>query len=94
MEINKTALLVPVFAILPATQKQNNNYYPQTVQNTVSYVQSNKQEDVFISNNNFTTQKADSGNGLLAILLIASVLGPIIKILDDAEREDKKNNMY
>jgi hypothetical protein len=39
-------------------------------------------------------QKADSGNGLLAILLIASVLGPIIKILDDAERDDKRNNMY
>lgn len=94
MEINKTALLVPIFAILPATQKQNNNYYPQTEQNTVSYVQSNNQEDVFISNNNFTTQKADSGNGLLAILLIASVLGPIIKILDDAERDDKRNNMY
>lgn len=94
MEINKTALLVPIFAILPATQKQNNNYYPQTEQNTVSYVQSNNQEDVFISNNNFTTQKADSGNGLLAIFLIASVLGPIIKILDDAERDDKRNNMY
>ena len=94
MEINKTALLVPIFAILPATQKQNNNYYPQTEQNTVSYVQSNNQEDVFISNNNFTTQKANNGNDVLAVLLILSALGTFIKILDDAEREDKKNHMY
>ena len=94
MEINKTALLVPIFAILPATQKQNNNYYPQTVQNTISYVQSNNQEDVFISNNNLTTQKANNGNDVLAVLLILSALGTFIKILDDAEREDKKNHMY
>lgn len=94
MKINKTTLLAPIFAILPATQKQNHNYYPQTVQNTISYVQSNKQKDVFIQKNNLKIQKADSGNGLLAILLIASVLGPIIKILDVAERDDKRNNMY
>lgn len=94
MEIDKTALLVPIFAILPATQKQNHNYYPQAEQNTVTYIQSDKQKDVFISNNNLNTQKADSGNGLLAILLIVSGLGPIIKILDDAERDDKRNNMY
>ena len=96
MKLNKTTLLAPIFAILPATQKQkqNHNYYPQTVQNTISYVQSNKQKDVFIPKNNLKIQKADSGNGLLAILLIASVLGPIIKILDVAERDDKRNNMY
>ena len=94
MKIHKAALLAPLFAILPAAQKQNYNYYPQNVQNTVSYVQSNKQKDVFISKDNLKTQKADSGNGLLAIILIVSVLGPIIKILDDAERDDKKNNMY
>ena len=94
MEINKTALLVPIFAISPATQNQNNNYYPQTEQNTVSYVQSNNQEDVFISNNNFTTQKANNGNDVLAVLLILSALGTFIKILDDAERDDKRNNMY
>ena len=94
MKINKTTLLAPIFAILPATQKQNHNYYTKTVQNTISYVQSNKQKDVFIPKNNLKIQKADSGNGLLAILLIASVLGPIIKILDDAERDDKRNNMY
>ena len=94
MKIHKTALLAPFFAILPATQKQNHNYYPQTVQNTVSYVQSNKQKDVFISKYNMKIQKADSGDGLLAALLIVSVLGPIIKILDDAERDDKKNHMY
>ena len=94
MKINKTAFLTPFFVILPAAQKQNHNYYPQTVKNTISYVQSNKQKNAFISKNNLKLQKADSGNGLLAILLIASVLGPIIKILDVAERDDKRNNMY
>jgi len=94
MENYKTALLVPLFAVLPATQKQSNNYQPQTVQNPVSYVQSDMQKDVFISNNNSQIQKANTGDGLLAILLIVSVLGPIIKILDDAEREDKINHMY
>ena len=72
MKTYKTALLVPVFAILPATQKQNNNYYPQAVQNTVTYVQNNNQKDVFISNNNSQIQKANTGDGLLAILLIVS----------------------
>ena len=52
MKLNKTTLLAPIFAILPATQKQNHSYYPQTVQNTISYVQSNKQKDVFIPKNN------------------------------------------
>lgn len=94
METYKTVLLTPLFAILPATQKQNHSYNPQTVQNHVNYVQNNNQKDVFISSDNLKMQKADSGDGLLAILLIASGLGPIIKILDDAERDDKKNNMY
>lgn len=94
MKINKAVLLTPLFAVLPATQIQNHNHYSQTVRNNVSYVQSNKQKDIFISKDNLKIQKADSGNGLLAIILIASVLGPIIKILDDAERDDKKNHMY
>lgn len=82
--------MTPLFAVLPATQKQNSNYYPQKVQNTVSYVQNNNQKDVFISDNDSKIQKAGNGDGLLAILLIASGLGSVIKILDDAERDDKK----
>ena len=40
MTINKATLMTPIFAQLSATQKQkqNHNYYPQTVQNSLNNV--------------------------------------------------------